>query len=280
MGPNRSLPRPVRRGFPLREAVVLGLVHGPAELLPVSSSAHITLIAWLLDFSYAELALECRKDFEVALHAGTAAALLIGARSGLGRAVWSGDRRAASVLGLALGPPALAGLALESGIERLGTPRRIAGGLLVGSLALALGDRLGSSQRPASDARLLDGLALGLAQAAALVPGISRNGATLAVCRARGFGRPAAEALSRDCGLPVILGASALRAARLWPGHPRHRETESRLAAGAVAAFVSTVLARGILERRERPVSLLRTALYRAGVAGVVLVRLARRGSA
>ncbi len=225
MGPNRSLPdaggvRTQAAGFPLGEAIVLGLVHGPAELLPISSSAHLTLIAWLFDFSYAELALAYRKDFEVAVHAGTAAALLIGARSGLGEAAWAGDRRAAGVLALALGPPAVAGLALEAGIERLGTPRRIAGGLVLGSLALVLGDRLGSSRRPASDARALDGLLLGLAQAAALAPGISRNGATLAVGRGRGFDRAAAEALSRDCGLPVILGASALRAARLWRGRP------------------------------------------------------------
>lgn len=300
MGPNRSLPdasgtRPQAAGFPLGEALVLGLVHGPAELLPVSSSAHITLIAWVFDLSYAELALECRKDFEVAVHAGTAAALLIGARSGLGEAAWAGDRRAAAVLALALGPPALAGLAFESGIERLGTPRRIAGGLLLGSVALVLGDWLGSSERPASDARALDGLLLGLAQAAALVPGISRNGATLAVCRGRGFHRRAAEALSRDCGLPVILGASALRAARAWRGQPAgrarpqraapsgggpgRRETGSRVAAGAAGAFVSTVLAAGILERRDRPVSLLGVAAYRVALAAVVLGRLGRRGS-
>ena len=187
------------------------------------------------------------------------------------------------MLGLALGPPALAGLALESVIERLGTPRRIAGGLLVGSLALALADRLGSAQRRVGDARALDGLLLGLAQAAALVPGISRNGATLAVCRARGFGRPAAESLSRECGLPVMVGASALRAARLrarWrSGLPDASPGPSRLAAGAAAAFCSTLIARRVLERRARPVSLVGAAAYRTALAVVVLARLRRHRS-
>jgi undecaprenyl-diphosphatase len=259
--------------------------------------------------------LDVRKDFEVALHAGTAAALLLGARAELARTPWLHERRAAVVLALALGPPALVGLSLESTIERLGEPRRIAGGLLAGSLALALADRLGSEARPAADAGPLDGLLLGLAQAVALVPGISRNGATLAAARARGFGRGAADELSRDCGLPVILGAVALRGLRARLGRrgshstgghadrpsvdraatgrsptaptgadaPRvdrpagGPERRGQLVAGTVGAFASTLVARGVLDRRSRPVSLVACACYRAALAGVVLARLGRR---
>jgi undecaprenyl pyrophosphate phosphatase UppP len=64
----------------LSHALALGVLHGPAELLPVSSSAHTTLVPWLLGWSYPELDPELRKAFEVALHAGTAAALLVGLR--------------------------------------------------------------------------------------------------------------------------------------------------------------------------------------------------------
>ena len=71
---------PPAEALPLRHAVALGLLHGPAELLPVSSSAHITLVPWLLGWPYAELDPELRKAFEVVLHAGTAAALLIALR--------------------------------------------------------------------------------------------------------------------------------------------------------------------------------------------------------
>ncbi|HEY5199204.1 MAG TPA: undecaprenyl-diphosphate phosphatase [Solirubrobacteraceae bacterium] len=282
--------RSSQAGFPLGQAVWLGLAHGPAELLPVSSSAHVTLIGWLADWSYPELDVEFRKDFEVALHAGTAAALLLGARRGPSPAALPRDRRAALVLGLALGPPALAGLALESRIERLGTPPRIAGGLLAGALALALADLLGPSRRRAGDAGPLDGLLLGLAQAAALVPGISRNGATLAAARARGFGRGAADELSRDCGLPVILGAVGLRGLRSVRAgtvrgtpavsSPRHgAAARGPVVGGAAAAFLSTLAAGRLLERRSRPVSLLACAAYRAALAGVVLARLRRRGA-
>ncbi|HEX3873421.1 MAG TPA: undecaprenyl-diphosphate phosphatase [Solirubrobacteraceae bacterium] len=262
--------RPSRPELGLGQAVWLGLAHGPTELLPVSSSGHTTLIGWLAGWVLPELDVEFRKDFEVALHAGTAAALLIGRRRELAGAAWLRDRRAGLVLALALGPPALAGLAFESRIERLGTPGRIAGGLVAGSLALGLADVCGATDRRTADARPLDGLLLGLAQSAALVPGISRNGATLSVGRARGFGRDAADELSGDCGLAVIAGAVVLRAVR-----PRRPPAgRSRIVAGAAAAFVSTFGSRRLLERRDRPVSLVACAAYRIGLAGVVGLRL------
>ena len=66
--------------LPIAQAVALGLLHGPAELLPISSSGHVTLVPWLLGWRYPRLDPELRKSFEVALHAGTAAALLVGLR--------------------------------------------------------------------------------------------------------------------------------------------------------------------------------------------------------
>jgi undecaprenyl-diphosphatase len=291
-------------GLRLRHAVCLGLAHGPAELLPISSSAHTTLIPWLAGWDFSELAPELRKDLEVALHAGTAAALLLGARRELLGAAWLREPRAALVLALALAPPALAGALLERRIERLGTPGLIAGGLAAGALALGAADRWGPRGRAAADAGPLDGLLLGFAQAAALVPGISRNGATLTACRARGFDRGAADELSRECGLAIILGAAALRAwrsrvggataararsgpplaARARSGPPLAARARSgpplaargRLVAGGIASFASTLAARRLLERRDRPVSLAACAAYRTLLAGVVVVRLGR----
>ena len=77
----------------LRHAVALGALHGPTELLPISSSAHTTLVPWLLGWPYAELDPELRKAFEVALHAGTAAALLVGLRDEVSAAVRGLNRR-------------------------------------------------------------------------------------------------------------------------------------------------------------------------------------------
>ena len=115
----------------LRHAVALGVLHGPTELLPISSSAHTTLVPWLLGWPYADLDPELRKAFEVALHAGTAAALLVGLRDEVAAAARGLDhRRAVLVLGSFV-PPAIVGYTLERPIERrLGTPPTIAVGLL------------------------------------------------------------------------------------------------------------------------------------------------------
>src|SRR4051812_3068694 len=162
------------------EALALGLLHGPVELIPVSSSGHVTAVPWLLGWEIARWDGERRKELEVALHAGTAAALLI---------VLGPPRLRPVFLAAAVMPPGLAGLALERRIEqRLGTPATLAAGLLAGAAALVLADRTPPA-RAARDATPADGLVLGLAQAAALVPGVSRSGATLAAARELGFGR-------------------------------------------------------------------------------------------
>src|SRR5450759_945512 len=203
-----------RSPLPLRHAIALGLAQGPTELLPVSSSAHTTLIPWLLGWRYEELEAEARKAFEVALHVGAGLALAIDMRQELIEAALQADRRRVAVTALSIAPPALAGYTLRGPIERrLGGPRSIAAGLIGGALAMALADRRPrAGTRLLRDARATDGLALGFAQAIALVPGISRNGATLAVARARGFGRGDAQTLSWRGALPVILGAGALEA--------------------------------------------------------------------
>ena len=88
-------PEPAR--LRLDEAAILGLLHGPAELLPVSSSGHITLIPWLAGSEYAGVEPELRKAFEVALHAGTAAALLIALREEVDDAARAFDARRAGL---------------------------------------------------------------------------------------------------------------------------------------------------------------------------------------
>jgi undecaprenyl-diphosphatase len=248
------------------EALALGALHGPAELLPVSSSGHVALVSWWLGWDDPEL----RKAFEVALHAGTAAALVVALRDEVGAAARGFDRRRAALVMGSFVPPAVAGLALERPIERrLGTPATIATGLLAGAAALGLADRRGG-RRTRDEATWADALALGLGQAAALWPGVSRNGATLAAARARGFARPDAWALSRHVALPVIVGASVLKGVRLArrglpPG------TAVPFAAGVAASFAST-LAAAPLARRDPPAAPF--VAYRVALAGLVLRRV------
>jgi undecaprenyl-diphosphatase len=259
----------------LRRALALGALHGPAELLPISSSGHIALIPWLLGWDRDGADPELRKAFEVALHAGTAAALLITLRSEVQDAMSGMSLRTAGHIALSFVPPALAGYTLERPIERrLGTPGTIAAGLVCGSVVMAWADR-SPQRRSSQDAGWGDALWLGLAQACALVPGVSRNGATLAAARRREFTRADANRLSRHVALPVIAGATVLKTVRLAKrGLPPG--TARPFAAGAAASFVSTLGSTWLIHQVERDRSLLPYAAYRLALAAVVVRRLRR----
>jgi undecaprenyl-diphosphatase len=294
------------RALPLRHAVVLGLLHGPTELLPISSSAHTTLVPWLAGWPYEQLDPMLRKSFEVALHTGTAAALLLRPPSGdcprdRDTATTTDSERSTrtrlSFLIAALAPPALAGYMLGEQIEQhLGTPTKIAYGLLAGSAAMGVVEvykkwhaprargehqHFESSTTPAKiDATrptTSDGLALGLAQALALIPGVSRSGATLAAGRARGFSRQDADQLSWTAGLPVIAGATLLQGTRLASQRARADMppgTALPLVVGAASALLSTLASSKALNRRRRAQLLPACIAYRGALATLVIRRM------
>src|ERR1700761_2869559 len=239
----------------LSEAVALGALHGPAELMPVSSSGHVALVPWLLRWDYAQADPDVRKAFEVALHAGTAVALLIALRHEVADTITQMTPERAGWLALATAPAALVGLVLEGPIERrLGTPPTIALGMLGGAAAMAFSDRR-PQDRGEDDAGWADALWLGLAQACALYPGVSRNGATLTAGRLRHFARTDANRLSRLLALPVIGGATGLKTVRLLRrGLPP--ATAPAFAAGAAVSFVSTLISTRAIAQVERDRSL------------------------
>jgi undecaprenyl-diphosphatase len=275
--PSGLTSEPARGALTPFRAAVLGGVQGPAELLPVSSSAHLSLLPWLAGWRWEEIDPESRKGFEVALHAGAAAALLIGQRRVIAEELRLFDARRALVVALSFVPPAVIGYRFERQIERrLGGPGATAAGLIVGALAMAAADRRPQRRGP-GEATPVDGLALGLGQAAALAPGISRNGATLAAARWRGFDRQHANLLSRTVALPVIVGATLLKGARF-----RRRGVEpavaGAMAAGVGASFASTLASQRLISMVERDRALWPYAAYRAGLAAAVLLKL-RRGA-
>jgi undecaprenyl-diphosphatase len=256
-------------------AIVLGAVQGPTELLPVSSSAHLTLIPWLAGWEVEGRDPELQKSFEVALHTGAAGALLVGQRRVIAEELRSFDARKAAVLALSFLPPAICGLALERPIERrLGGPLSTAAGLLAGAAAMVAADRR-PQVRDRGEATALDGLALGVAQAAALVPGISRNGATLTAARWRGFTREHANMLSRTVALPVIVGAAVLKGIRLRRRGIPDGERRA-FAAGTATSLTSTLGSQALIKLVERDSALWPYAVYRAGLAATVLGRLWR----
>jgi undecaprenyl-diphosphatase len=185
------------------------------------------------------------------------------------------DLRRALLLTLSFLPAAAVGYGFERQIEsRLGGPRATAYGLLAGAVLMVVADRR-EQLRGRGEATAVDGLALGVAQAAALAPGVSRNGITLAAARWRHFSRDQANLLSRTIALPIIVGATGLKGARLAKRGttPRLRRT---LAVGIGASFVSTLASQRLIGLVERDRALWPYSAYRVALAGVVLAKLHR----
>jgi undecaprenyl-diphosphatase len=262
--------------LPAHRAIALGIVQGPAELLPVSSSAHIVLIPWLAGWDWEAVDPEVRKSFEVALHTGAAAALLIGQRRLILEELQGFNAHRALLLGLSFLPAAIVGYTLERPIEHhLGGPRTTAYGLLAGAAAMVLADTR-PQRRGRGEATVADGVALGVAQAAALAPGVSRNGVTLAAARWRRFSRDQANLLSRTIALPIIVGATGLKGARL-ARRGTTPELRRSLTLGIAASFASTLASQRLIGLVERDRALWPYAAYRAALAAAVLAKLRGR---
>jgi undecaprenyl-diphosphatase len=269
---------PAEPALPLCHAVALGALQGVAEVLPISSSGHLTLVPAMLRWRYLELDPGLRKAFEVAVHTGSALALAPVVREDLAVARRALSARDVLRAGLAVAPPALAGALLERRFdEQLSRPQPVAAAQLLAGLAMALADLRPATRRYRS-AGSADYLALGLAQAAALVPGVSRNGSTLTAARVRGFSRPAATRLSRQAALPVVAGAAAYKGARLArEGLPR--ALAGPFAAGLASAALATLTARGLLGAMARARSYAPLGAYRVtlGAAAIGLEAGRRR---
>ena len=239
----------------------------------MSSSGHLALVPALFGWDLRRVDPELRKSFEVALHAGTAAALALALRDEVAAVLRGLNSR--RLLGIAQGfaPAAIVAAVFERTIEeRLGSPRSVAAAQVVAGAALAVAD-LCPEERILEEAGPLEHLLIGCGQAAALVPGVSRNGATLTAARLLRFERPAASVLSRHAALPVIAGATGLKAMRLARrGLPR--ELLGAFAAGAAAAFASTLASRRLIGVMDRARSYTPFAAYRVALGATALVTL------
>jgi undecaprenyl-diphosphatase len=205
------------------QAIVLGITQGVTEFAPISSSGHLILVPWLFDWRILADP-DLNKTFDVALHLGTLAGALVYFRRDVGRylAAWvrairtrsiaTVDERLAWALVLGTVPGVVAGALLESIVqERLGQPLLIAAMLAAFGVLLYVVDRRAAERRSISDLRVRDGLALGVAQALALQPGVSRSGVTITAARAMGLDRASAARFSFLLSLPIIAGAGVYK---------------------------------------------------------------------
>jgi undecaprenyl-diphosphatase len=238
----------------------------------VSSSGHLVLVPSLFGWSYVELDPELRKAFEVALHFGTAGALLIALRREVVEVASSLDRARVVRHVLEFVPPSVAAFLFERPIERrLGSASGVARAQLVGGVLLGVADRR-PAVRTHGEAGYGDSLLIGVAQACALAPGVSRNGATLTAARLLRFERGAANRLSRHAALPIILAAAGLKGYRLWRrGLPR--ELRAPFALGAAAAFGSTLASSRLVPLVDGAQSYAPFALYRVALGAFALAR-------
>ncbi len=253
--------------------MILGLVQGLTEFLPVSSTAHLILVTGALGLDPDRFGL----SFDVALHLGTAlAVLLYFARTWLGlvRDVLARRWRMPVLVVVGTLPAAVAGVLLESAVEKtLRAPGWIVLGLVVGSVIFVAVERVADRRRAMNELRIPDALLMGAAQAIALLPGISRSGITISAGLLRGLTREEATRFSFLLATPVILGAGvktlldARKAAELLA-------SPDVLAVGFGVSFVSGLAAVAFLVRFLRTHSLNWFVGYRLVLAVVVALTL------
>lgn len=263
------------------QALVLGLLQGLGEFLPISSSAHLALAPWLLHWPDPGLA------FDVALHFGTLVAVLWYFRHewvSLARAAWQivttrkivtiEQRRALYVI-IATIPGGIFGLLLEKKAETtLRNPALIATALIIMGVILWVVDRVRPEARDMNQLRASDAIWIGLAQAFALIPGVSRSGATITAGRGLGLDRNGAAAFSFLLSMPIIAAAAILKV----PHVLRESGLTTPLVVGVLASAVSGWIAISALLKYVSRHSYGAFALYRVVVGAIVLVIYFARG--
>ena len=262
------------------QALVLGLVQGLSEFLPISSSAHLALTPWFFGWEPGGLA------FDVALHIGTLVAVAWYFRRewfALGRSAISIVRQRAVrtteewrlvFLVAATIPAAVAGLTVEDLAETaFRSPRLIAINLMIMGVILWAVDRMARRDRPLEGMRFRDAVTIGFIQCLAVLPGVSRSGSTMTGARFLGFDRQSAAVFSFLMSFPVTLAAAVLKA----PDAFKPGVDATTILIGIAAAAVSSWLAIAVLLRFVARHSFGVFALYRLVLGVVILATLAAR---
>ena len=261
------------------QIVVLAIVQGLTEFLPISSSGHLVLVPYLVEWTDQGLA------FDVAVHFGSLIAVCLFFREDImgllrgGVRILGGDLKSPQsymALAIALGtiPAAAAGLLFASWIENnLRDPSIIVYTLAGYGILMALADRFAKREKSMTDIRIRDALVIGVAQALALVPGTSRSGVTITAGRLLGFERQDAARFSFLLSAPVILLATVYKGAELILGDTV--VAWGQLALGVVVSAIVAYLSIEFFMRVVSRIGLAPFAMYRLALAGLILYVLA-----
>ena len=264
-------------------AIILGIVQGLSEFLPISSSGHLILVPELFGWNELTRDPSLNKTFDVALHMGTLIAavwyfrrdvwryLLAALQTVEQRSVRTTDERIAWLLLLSAVPGAIVGALFGSTIEeKLGDPILVGAMLIIFGFVLLFVDRLGGV-RPSDDFRRRDALLTGIAQAIALQPGVSRSGVTMTMGRWLRFDRAAAARISFLMAIPITAGAGVYKGLEVArDGIPS--DFVAPFIWGMIAAGISGFLAIAWLLRYLRTNSFMPFVIYRWIVGGAVIV--------
>jgi undecaprenyl-diphosphatase len=270
------------------EALLLGVVQGLTEFLPISSSGHLIVVPWLQDYTFLLDHPEFNKTFDVALHAGTLIAAIAFFRREVvilirgfiaavrQRSIESDDQRLSVAIAIGTIPAVIAG-GIGSGFidNHLGEPWMIAVQLIVFGALLGFADRM-PQRRSLQGTRLRDGWYIGLAQVLALAPGTSRSGITITAARWLGLDRDGAARFSFLLLIPIVAGATVFKGiSAIHDGLPDG--VAGPMIVGTIAAAVSGYFAISFLLRLVRTASY-RPFVYYRYVAGIAILLIIATG--
>lgn len=251
----------------MMEALILGIVQGLTEFLPVSSTAHLVLFPWFFHWTGELDSL----TFDVALHAGTLLALLVCFWRDWVELIFT-KRRLFFLIVIASVPAGIAGFFLNDLAEHvLRSPYVIAVSLVVFGCIMLIAEKL-NKHRPMENITLADALTIGIAQAIAIIPGVSRSGITISAGLYRGIDRESSARFSFLLSTPIIAGATALHAVKLMNGNADHQM--GLFVVGLIASAVTGFAALRFLMSffRNHPLNVF--AYYRFGLAAVIIAGL------
>jgi undecaprenyl-diphosphatase len=247
------------------EALILGVLQGITEFLPVSSTAHLVLVPWVFKWK----GLVDSLAFDVALHAGTLFSLLICFGKDIA-SMFGKMRRVFYMIVLGSVPAGVAGVFLHKHIgDSFRDPRLIALMLVVFGLVMYASEKFRKKKRTIGSIGVLDAVLIGTAQAMALVPGVSRSGATIAAGLMRGVRRDEAARFSLLLSIPAIAGATALEGRKLLAGGPGIDWTV--LGVGFAVSMLTGILAIKFLLKYLRTHDVNVFVVYRFALAGMIL---------